>query len=429
MRNMTSRERVYAALNFEEPDRVPISFSGTQVSGITECPPDGRVLSKLYEYLGIKDYEPIKTSPVFNIVNNVDERVMRRLHSDMIQLNVNVPPGIEPIDQPDGSKIIPYLFGMRTTKVGYYDDPNIFPMGQMTTEKDIDDYPWWPDPNWDVMEGVVERAKYLHEETDYFVVADTFSAFFPLNGYAYNGGMEKWLTDMKIRPKFYHKLCQKMLEMRFLLNEQFWTGVSPYIDGVQIYDDLGSQVGGLMSLADFREYYKPYQAQIVKKLREWIRPETKIFHHSCGSVYYAIPDLIEVGENVIEALQPLARNMEPARLKAEFGGKIGLMGGFDIQQLMPLGSVEQVVEGAKKLIQEYAPGGGYIFATAHNIEPDTPVENILALFDTVYEYGRYPILGPDGEELKYPLLEPGGQEYVDYIRGLRLEDKLVETGG
>ena len=408
MEEMTSRERVYSTLNCREPDRVPICFGGSMVSVITECPPDGRGLSELYEYLGIKDYEPIRIPPALNIITKLDERLIRRFHSDMIQVNPNPPPEILEIVQPDGSKILPYLCGMKVKKVGYHDEPFVFPMKHMTTKKDIDEYPWWPDRTVDIMKGVVERAKYLHEETDYFVVGDSIFTVFPLNAYALLGGMDKWLTDMKIRPQFYHQLCKQMLDIGRSLDEQFWKGIGPYIDGAMIYDDIGSQEGGLFSLADYREFYKPYQAEIIKSIRKHLRPDAKIFHHTCGSAYYAIPDLIEIGVDVLVALQPLARNMEPWRLKNEFGGKIAFMGGFDIQKLLPLGSVEQIKEGVKKLIHEYAPGGGYIFATAHNIEPDVPPKNAVAMFDAAHEYGEYPIS------------KPNGLNYVDYIKSLDL---------
>lgn len=410
MKDMTSRERVYATLNFREPDRVPICFGGSMVSVITECPPDGRGLSELYKYLGIKDYEPIRVPPALNIITKLDERLIRRFHSDMIQVNPNTPSEVleQEIAQPDGSKILPYWFGMTVKKVGLHDEPFAFPMKHMTTKKDIDEYPWWPDTTVNIMEGVVERAKYLHEETDYFVVGDSIFTVFPLNGYAYCGGMDKWLTDMKIRPRFYHQLCEKMLEVNLAFGDQFWGGIGPYIDGAMIYDDLGSQERGLISLADYREFYKPYQAEIIKNIRKHLRPDAKIFHHTCGSAYYAIPDLIEIGVDVLVALQPLARNMEPWRLKSEFGGKIAFMGGFDIQNLLPLGSVEQVKEGVRKIIQEYAPGGGYILATAHNIEPDVPSENTVAMFDAAHEYG------------KYPISKQNGLNYVDYIKSLDL---------
>lgn len=401
---MTRRERVYAAANFTEPDRVPISFGGTSPTSITECPPDGQVCSQLYEYLGLKDAQPVQISDAFNLVTNLDERVMHRLHSDMRSVGPNAP---RAVIEADGTKTWPWACGMRIKKVGYYDDPFEWPMKYMTTKKDIDEYPW-PDPTVNIMEGVVERARYLHEETDYFVVGSSFSADFPFNGYAYLSSMDKWLTDMKVRPKFYHQLAGKFLEIGLAIGDQFYGGIGKYLDGAEISDDLGTQQGPLISHADYVKFYKPYTAEIIKNIRKYLRPEAKIILHSCGSVYYAIPDLIEIGVDVLNPVQPLAHNMEPWRLKREFGGKIAFFGGFDIQELLPMGTVDQIGEGVKKLISEYAAGGGYIFAMAHNIEPDTPPENIVAAFDAAYEFG------------KYPIPKASGESYVDFIRGLKL---------
>jgi len=405
MREMTSRERVYAAANHKEPDRVPICFGGFLASTITECPPDGRVCSQLYDYLGLKDAEPVQISDVFNFVENLDERVMQRLHSDMRSVGPNLPGAVTELD---GTKTWPFLCGTRIKKVGYWDEPFEWPMKYMTTKKDIDEYPW-PPLDINIMEGVVERARYLHEETDYWVQGESLTNFLPFDAYGLAfSGTEKWLTDLKIRPKFYHQLSEKLLEINFAYADQFFGGVGQYLDGVTIFDDLGTQEGGLMSHTDYVEFYKPYTARIIKHIRKYIRPEAKIIMHSCGSNYYAQPDLIEIGLDVLNPVQPLARNMEPWRLKKEFGDKLAFLGGFDTQQLLPLGNKEQIREGAKKLIQEYAHGGGFIFATSHNIEPDSPAENIVTMFDAAYEYG------------KYPIPEPTGQNYVDFIRGLNL---------
>ncbi len=282
----------------------------------------------------------------------------------------------------------------------------------MTTKGDIDAYPW-PDLSVNIMDGVVEKAKYLHEETDYFVVGRTLSTMLPFLGYALLSGMDKWLIDMKIDPRFYHQLSKKLLEVGLAINDQFFGGIGQYLDGVNINDDLGTQTGLFMSHDDYVQFVKPYTAEIIKNIRKHLRPEAKIIIHSCGSVYEAIPDLIEIGVDVLNPVQPMANNMEPWRLKKEFGNDISFLGGFDIQQLLPRGTIDQVREGAKKLIQEYARGGGFVFATSHNIEPDTPPENIVAAFDAAYEYGRY------------PLPEPSGDNYVDFIKSLNLKKGLT----
>jgi len=403
-RDMTPRERVYTAASFKEPDRVPVSFGGTATTSITECSPNGRLCSKLYEHLGIRDYERIQVSDIFNIVTNPDERAMQRLYSDIRQVSPKTPPAVI---EPDGTKTWMSYCGMRIKKVGYYDEPFEWPLRHMTTKQDIDNYPW-PDTNINIMDGVIERARYLHEETDHFVVGRCISSNLPFNGYAYLSGMDKWLTDMKIYPKFYHQLAEKLLEIGMAYADQFYGGIGQYLDAAQISDDLGTQQGGMISHDGYVEFYKPYTAEVIKNIRKYLRPEAKIILHSCGSVYYAIPDLIEIGVDILHPVQPLAYNMEPWRLKRDFGGKIVFFGGFDIQQLLPLGTVEQVKEGVRKLIQEYAPGGGFIFGPTHNIEPDTPPENIVAMYDAAYEYG------------KYPIAEQSGQNYVDYIRELKL---------
>ena len=404
---MNSRERVYAAINHQDPDRVPIAFS-TAASTITECPPNGRVCSQLYEYLGLTDTEPIQLTDVFTQPTNIDPRVVKRLHSDMVPVGPNAP---RVIVEPDGSKTWPWFCGMRIRKIGLYDEPFDFPMRYMTTKEDIDAYPW-PDLSVNIMDGVVEKARYLHEETDYFVVGRTLSTMLPFLGYALLSGMDKWLIDMKIDPQFYHQLSKKLLEVGLAINDQFFGGIGQYLDGVNINDDLGTQTGLFMSHDDYVQFVKPYTAEIIKNIRKHLRPEAKIIIHSCGSVYEAIPDLIEIGVDVLNPVQPMAKNMEPWRLKKEFGNDISFLGGFDIQQLLPRGTIDQVREGARKLIQEYAHGGGFIFATSHNIEPDTPPENIVAAFDAAYEYG------------KYPIPEPSGDNYVDFIKSLNLKDRM-----
>ncbi len=401
---MTHRERVYATINHKEPDRVPISFDGIHATSMTECPPDGRACSALYEYLGIENADPPVISPCWNVVTNVDKRVVDRLHSDMRRVAPN-PPGA--ITDDDGTKTWPWLFGMRIKKVGLFDEPFEWPMRYMTTKKDIDEYPW-PDPDVNITDGAVEKARYLHEETDYFVVGESVFECFPFNGYAYLSGMDKWLSDMKVRPKFYHQLSERFLEMSLIVSDQFYGGIGKYIDAALIQDDIGTQTGPIFSLADFRAFYKPYTAQIIKNIRRHLRPEAKIIMHTCGSIYYAIPDLIEIGVDVINPVQPLAHNMEPSRLKKEFGNKITFFGGFDEQQLLPLGTEEQITEGVKKLLAEYAPGGGFIFGPAHIIPPDVPPKNIVAMYDAAYEYGSYPVTKEDGIS------------YIDYIRSLNL---------
>ncbi len=411
---MTSRERVYAATNHREPDRVPICFGGTGASGIEECPPHYRAATNLYEYLQLKDAEPVKISPVGNIVGNIDEQCMVRLHSDMRAISDN-PPGAEIID--DERKVWPFLYGMRIKKCGIYDmiDMTNPPMAHMTTEKDIEVYPYWPDITTDTMAGVVEKAKRMHEETDYFICGMQSFGYFPLNGYGFISGMDKWLLDMKIQPKFYHRLCERFMEINLAFADKFYGKIGKYLDAAMVFDDLGNQTGPLMSMDDYREFYKPYQAETINHIRKYIRPEAKIILHSCGSVYHFIPEFIEIGVDVLNPVQPLAGNMEPWRLKKEFGRDMAFLGGFDVQKLLPLGNIEEIRKGVEILIGEYAQGGGFVFGASQIIQCNTPPENITAMFDAAYEYGSYPVR--KSKEKK---------SYIEYIDGLNMEARRAQ---
>lgn len=408
---MNSRERVYTAMNHGEPDRVPICFGGTAASGIEECPPNYRAATRLYEYLGIEDAEPVKISPVGNIVGNIDEKCMVRLHSDMRAISDN-PPEAVVIDEEH--KVWPFLYGMRIKKCGIYDmiDMTNPPMANMKTKIDIDKYPYWPDVNMDTMEGVVEKARRLYEETNYFLCGMQSFGYFPLNGYGFISGMDKWLLDMKIRPNFYHQLCEKFMEINLAFADKFYGEAGKYLDAAMVFDDLGNQRGTLMSLKDYREFYKPYQAETIKHIRKYIRPEAKIILHSCGSIYDFIPELIEIGVEVINPVQPLAKNMEPWRLKKEYGKDLAFLGGFDVQKLLPLGNRDDIREGVRILLKEYGKGGGFIFGASQIIQCNIPPENITAMFDAAYDYGTYPIQKLEGDI-----------DYLSYIEGLNMEKR------
>ncbi len=412
---MTPRERVYKTLNHQEPDRIPICFGGTPNSGIEECPPDYCALSNLYQFLGLKDTSPVRLNPICNVAANIDEQCMERLHSDM-RLVTDNPPG--PIVIDDQHKVWPFFYGGRIVKCGLYEqidfsDP---PMINLKTEKDIEEYPYWPDPQEDNMRGVVERARKLHEETNYFVCGSPSSGHFPLNGYGLVSGMEKWLLDMKTEPAFYRHLCEKMMETSLVFTEKFYGETGQYLDAAVVFDDLGSQTGPLMSLADYRKFYKPYQSEIIKRIKTYLRPAAKIILKSSGSIYQFIPDLIEIGVDVLSPVQPLARNMEPWRLKKEFGKDLSFLGGFDLQRLLPSGSVDQIRKGVKILIDEFSKGGGYIFGASYILQCNLPPDKIAAMFDAAYEYGKY-AFSEDFEAISF----------VDYIDGLDLSNPLPDS--
>jgi uroporphyrinogen decarboxylase len=408
MKQMTSRERVYAAVNRKETDRVPICFGGNSATVIEEVPPNGMAATQLYRLVGIKDVSP-EYALVGNIVGAPDDRVIERLHSDFHYLYSNPP--VETIQEDENTIIYPFSFGMRIKSMGGNDmiDFTNPPMKHITTEADIDEYPYWPPHDIDIMDGVIENARQLYEETDYFVCADYPFSYYPNNGYGFNSGMDKYFMDMIAHPELYHKIADRFLETNLAYLEQFYGQIGKYVDCAMVYDDLGTQQATLVSQEIYRKRIKPYQKTIIENIRKYLKPEAKIMIHSCGSIYDFIPDLIEIGIQILNPLQPLAKNMEPWRLKKEFGKDLAFLGGFDTQLLLPNGTKTEIITGVKKLLNEYAPGGGFVFAASINIQSDTPAENILTAFDTAYEFGQYPVL-----------VETDEMDYVSYIRSLEL---------
>jgi uroporphyrinogen decarboxylase len=154
--------------------------------------------------------------------------------------------------------------------------------------------------------------------------------------------------------------------------------VGPYIQMVMLYDDLSMQEGPFMSLELFRRYIKPQHEKVIKAIRD--NTDAVVCLHICGSAYAFIPDFIEMGIDVLNPVQIRAKDMEPEKLKTEFGDKISFHGGVDSQKVLPYGSPQDVEEEVKSLVKILGEDGGYLLASCHSIQPDVPPENIKALF-------------------------------------------------
>jgi uroporphyrinogen decarboxylase len=383
----TPRKRVFTALNHKEPDRVPINFAGSCQTTVLECPPDGKLCTKLYEHLRIRDYKKPVVSAVGNIVLNMDERVMNRFGNDF---RVVLPNGGEVIIEEDGSKrILGLSCGIRSKKVGYYDDIYGFPLKECTSIKEMEEYPFWPE-NDDFKRlaiGKIDEVKNLREEDEFVIIDDSYKPF-PVLMYAYLCGYERWLTDMKLNPDFYFALSDRLFEIGLEMVEHWLGPIGQYVDIVGTFDDLGTQNGPLFSRQDYIKFIKPYEKRMIEQIKKYT--DAKIYRHCCGSIYEFIPDLIEIGVDILNPVQPLARDMDLKRLKKEFGKDIVFFGGVDIQQLL-YKPVEEVKLGVRDAIHSLGSGGGYILGPSHNIEPDTPVENVVAMYEAALEYGQYPL--------------------------------------
>jgi uroporphyrinogen decarboxylase len=159
------------------------------------------------------------------------------------------------------------------------------------------------------------------------------------------------------------------------------------VDIAMFADDLGTQQNLQISPKMYRSIIKPRQKALFDVVRQ--HTQAKIFLHSDGAIARIIPDLIEIGVDIVNPVQPTCEGMDTAVLKRDFGKDITFWGAVDTQHVLPFGTRQQVVDEVKRRIDDLAPGGGFVLAAVHNIQPEVPPENVVTLFDTALEYGRY----------------------------------------
>lgn len=367
---MTHRERIIAALAHQEPDRIPLDVGTARFSGMILGAYD-----RLREHLGFGD--PGAIVDRMQQVVEVDERVLVRLGVDARSVSQGAPDrngdqDLNATDYRDDWGVV------RTKPEGclYYEIRRSPLAGEIDTG-DIARYSW-PDPtDPGRFRGLAEKARRLREETDYAVVYNARYNLVHMTQYL--RGFEDWYYDLGQNHGLFHALMEAVLENLLELNRRALAEVGPYIDVLAFGDDIGLQDRPVCSLASYRKLIRPYQERIVAQIRE-LTP-AKILYHSCGSVYAYIPDFIDMGIDALNPVQVTAKHMAPERLKSEFGDRIAFWGGIDNHRLLPQGTPEEVRAGVRRMFDIMGPGGGYVMAAVHNIQPDVPPENILALFD------------------------------------------------
>jgi uroporphyrinogen decarboxylase len=200
--------------------------------------------------------------------------------------------------------------------------------------------------------------------------------------------MEQMLVDLALNPEFVKALMSKLLEINKAGTGRFLDLAGPYIHVFRTADDLATQRGPLMSPRTFRTLLKPFYKEYFGFVRS--KTEAKIFYHSCGNVTDLIDDLVEIGVDILNPVQVAAMG-DTAELKARFGDKITFWGAIDTQRVLPLGTVEEVEAEVRQRIRDLGPGGGYVVGPVHNIQPDVPPENIVAMAEATRKYGTYPL--------------------------------------
>jgi len=368
---MTHRERVLAALDHRTPDRLPMDLGTARFTGMVKA-----ACERLCAHLGYG----AAGAPVDRMqqVVEVDERVLRRLDVDARAVSHGAPDrggdvelgpgryrdewGVERI-QPPGC----HYYEMRTS-----------PLAGEIGVADIARYPP-PDPaDPGRIRGLRERAARLRAETDYAVI---FNARYNLVHTAqYLRGFADWYMDLAQDHALFTALMEAVLENLIEMNRRALAEIGGLVDIVAFGDDIGLQDRPVCSVPLYRKLIRPFQARIVEAIRE--HTGAKILYHTCGSVYAYIEDFIAIGIDALNPVQVRARHMEPERLKREFGGRIAFWGGVDSQRVLPFGSPAEVAAEVRRMFAALGGGGGYVLAAVHNIQPDVPPENVLALFDT-----------------------------------------------
>jgi uroporphyrinogen decarboxylase len=383
MAEMTSRERVQTVLNHQESDRVPLDIGGGSSTTIVV---EG--YEKLKDSLGISGETRIMNK-VFRLAK-LDESVLERLGSDCVPLGLK-PPLNWTMPAPPAKDCFVDIWGITWQRIFYgngcfYWELYQSPLADATVE-DIERYPW-PDPlDPGYTAGLADEAKELFESTDYAIMADSgFKSLWEL-GYMLRG-LEQMFKDLIANPEFVKALLEKLLEINMTATAKFLDAVGPYIQIFRTADDLAAQQSLLMSPETYRKVLKPFYQRYFDLVRS--KTDAKIFYHSCGNITRLIDDLVDMGVDILNPVQVSAME-DTSELKARFGDKVTFWGGIDSQKILPFGSVKEVEEEVKQRIRDLAPGGGFVLAAVHNIQPDVPLENILAMADSARKFGNYPI--------------------------------------
>jgi uroporphyrinogen decarboxylase len=373
---MNSRQRVSATLNHQEPDQVPISLGGS-----AHKLSDSRYFL-LKEHFGIKEEGTERLTGAY--LSHVNNRVLDALGTDIRHVHLRPPGDYRANIASDGSWTDEWGLTHRHV-MGFYQLGGT-PLASATIE-DIQRYPW-PDPHDPArIEGLERETLELYQNTDCAITAyrPTISGIFEMAHHL--RGMEQLLMDTVLEKAFVDTLFTKLAEVIAEFYKVFLDVVGPYVQIVELADDLGTQQGPMISPKAYQELLQDKHALVVQAIKEKA-PQAKVMLHSCGSIKAFIPYFIEAGFEVLNPLQPRAKDMEPAMLKAEFGDEIVFLGGVDVQQTMR-GPVEGVKAEVRQRIEELGVGGGYILAPSHNFGDDIPIENILAFFEAAHKWGIY----------------------------------------
>ena len=411
---MTSRERVLAAIQHREPDRVPVDLGSTPSSGISVI-----AYNNLKKHLGVTTGH----TRVYDVVQQLaqpEDAILDRFRIDVVDIGrtfntkgedwydvtvadgstAQYPAWFHPARQADGSWHAYAPDGTLIAKMpegGTFFDETCFPyldgypadyknlpaaMGKVLWSALVHS-PWdhWNDP--DFWATLRRNAQTLKAQSDRALMIVCGCNLFEWGTFLRR--MDNFLMDLADNQAEVERLLDALMELHLATLAKVCQAVGDVADILRFGDDLGMDSGPFMQPATYRKLFRPRHAILCDYVKKHSRMHT--FLHTCGSIYKLIPDLIEAGFEIINPVQTNAKNMEPERLKREFGQQLTFWGaGADTRFVLNRATPAEVKDHVKRRLDILTPGGGFVFNTVHNILSDVPPANIVAMFDAIAEF-------------------------------------------
>lgn len=379
---MNSRERLLAALDHREPDRIPLDLGSTQVSGVHAVAYRG-----LRSRLGLPAVD-LQLCDTIQQLAFPDDDFVEKLGVDvrgLYPLNSHNW-RIENVDAGDAWEYCDEwgITHRRPKPDGLYYSAVRHPLSEaILTPQLIQHFPWPVTGDLRRIEGLRQQALTYRSQGKAVVLKGVMAGIFEMAQRV--RGIENCLVDMASGGEGIDALLDQMLALKLGFWEMALPRLADVIDVVAEGDDYGSQAALLISPAMFRRLMKPRLKALFERIRQ-LAPGAKIFFHSCGSVRPLIPDLIELGVDILNPVQIGAAGMEPSALKRDFGKDLVFWGGgIDTQTTLAHGAPQHVKDEVRRNVEALAHDGGYVFNPVHNIQADVPPENVLAMVEALHE--------------------------------------------
>jgi hypothetical protein len=423
---LSSRERVQLALDHKEADRLPLDLGGSPVTSMHVS-----AVYRLRQALGLDaPATPVKVIEPFQMLGEIQPDLIELLGVDVVPLvsettffgfknegwkawttfdgtpvlvpagfNTEPEPNGDVLLYPEGDKSVPA--SGRMPKGGWYFDAIVRqpPIDDeaLRVEDNLEEFGPLSDAE---MAYFAAEAERLYTQTDKAIFASLVGtsfgdiAFVPGTQLKHPRGIRdvaEWYMSTVTRRDFVYQVFERQCDIALANLEKLYPLLGDRISVLFVTGaDFGMQTGSFISPQAYRELYQPFH----KRVNDWVHSHTgwKTFIHSCGSVWTLIEDFIQAGFDIMNPVQCSAAHMDPAQLKEKFGERITFWGGgVDTQRTLPFGTPDQVRQEVRERIRIFGPGGGFVFNTIHNVQPQTPVENLLALYEAVREFGAYPL--------------------------------------